>query len=86
MQTALDTMEEGQQNNHITRPLLDTGSSRTLQNELMELLKLKPIEEHTFSIYVFGNTKLKQSTLTIIDLIIETKFGGDIKIKATVTK
>jgi len=50
----------------------------------MNLLKLKPIEEQTFSLYAFGNIKPKQKTSPAVELTIITKIGKDIKIKATV--
>ena len=86
MQTALVTMK-GDNKTNTSRALFDTGSTRTyITEELVNSLKLKPIEEHTFSIYAFGNTKPKQKTSPVVELIIKTKFGPDIRIKATVTK
>ena len=86
MQTALVTIK-GDNKTNTSRALFDTGSTRTyITEELVNSLKLKPIEEHTFSIYAFGNTKPKQKTSPVVELIIKTKFGPDIRIKATVTK
>ena len=86
MQTAMVTMQ-GENRTATARALFYTGSTRTyITEELMNTLKLKPIEEHTFSIYSFGNTKPKQKTSPVVELTIRTKIGKDIQIKATVTR
>ena len=73
MQTALVTMK-GDNKTNTSRALFDTGSTRTyITEELVNSLKLKPIEKHTFSIYAFGNTKPKQKTSPVVELIIKTK-------------
>ena len=86
MQTALMTIKV---NDSIvtTRALFNTGSTRSYFTEdVANSLKLKPIEEQTFSIYVFGDAKPKQKTAPIVELKIQTRFGKSIKIKAIVTK
>ena len=46
-----------------TRTIFDTGSTRTyVTEELAKILKAKPAELQTFSVYLFGNTKVKQET------------------------
>ena len=86
IQTALVNLQ-GENKTMMTRALLDTGSKRTYITEgLMNSLKLKPIEEQTFTIYSFGKTKPKQNTSPVVELIIKPKKGKDIKIKATITK
>ena len=86
MQTALMTIK-GNDSIVTTRALFDTGSTRSyVTGEVANSLKLKPIEEQTFSIYAFGETKPKQKTAPIVELKIQTRFGKSIKIKATVTK
>ena len=86
MQTALMTINSN--DSAVTsRALFDTGSTRTyVTEEVANWLKLKPIEEQTFSIYAFGDTKPKQKTAHFLELKIQTRFGKSIKIKATVTK
>ena len=86
MQTVLMTIKD---NGSIvtTRAIFDTGSTRSyVAEEVANSLKLKPIEEQTFSIYAFGNTKPIQKTAAIVELKIQTRFGKSIKIKATVTE
>ena len=57
-----------------TRALFDTGSTRSYVTEdVANSLKLKSIEEQTFSIYAFGDTKPKQKTASIVELKIQTK-------------
>ena len=86
MQTALMTIK-GNDSIVTTRALFDTGSTRSyVMEEVTNSLKLKPIEEQTFSIYAFGDTKPTQKTAPIVELKIQTRFGKSIKIKATVTK
>ena len=64
-----------------TRALFDTGSRRSyVTEEVVNSLKLKPIEEQTFSIYAFGDTKPRQKTAPIVELKIQTRFGKSIKI------
>ena len=59
-----------------TRALLDTGSTRTyVTEELTKMLKAKPVEQKTFSVYSFGNTKAKQKTSPVVDLAIKIKVG-----------
>ena len=59
-----------------TRALLDTGSTRThVTEELTKMLKAKPVEQKTFSVYSFGNTKAKQKTPPVVDLVIKIKTG-----------
>ena len=59
-----------------TRALLDTGSTRThVTEELTKMLKAKPVEQKTFSVYSFGNTKAKQKTPPVVDLAIKIKTG-----------
>ena len=83
MQTALMTIKV----NESIVTLFDTGSTRSyVMEEVANSFKLKPIEEQTFSIYAFGDTKPKQKTAPIIESKIQTRFGQSIKIKATVTK
>ena len=72
---------------HSNFTLFDTGSIRSyVTKDVANSLKLKPIEEPTFSIYAFGDTKLKQKTALIVELKIQTRFGKSFKIKSTVTK
>ena len=86
MQTALMTIK-GNDSTFTTRALFNTGSTRSyVTEEVANSLKLKPIEEETFSIYAFGDTKPKQKTVPIVELKIQTRFGKSIKIKATATK
>ena len=86
MQTALMAIK-GNDSIVTTRALFDTGSTRSyVTEEVANSLKFKPIEEQTFSIYAFGDTKPKQKTASIVELKIQTRFGKSIKIKATVTK
>ena len=86
MQTALMTIK-GNDSIVTTQALFDTGSTRSYVTEdVANSLKLKSIEEQTFSIYAFGDTKPKQKTASIVELKIQTRFGKSIKIKATVTK
>ena len=67
--------------------LCDTGSIRTyVTKDVANSLKLKLIEEQTFSIYAFGDTKPKQKTALIVELKTQIRFGKSIRIKATVTK
>ena len=70
-----------------TRALFDTGSTRTyVTEELAKIVKEKPVEQQTFSVYSFINTKAKKKkTLPVLDLAIKTKAGKRIMIKATVT-
>ena len=68
------------------RPLFDTGSTRTyITKELAKMLKVKPVEQQTFSAYLFGSTKGKEKTSPAVDLAIKIKAGKTIIIKATVT-
>ena len=86
MQTALMTIK-GNDSIVTMRALFDTGSTRSyVLEEVANLLKLKPIEEQTFSIYSFGDTKPKQEMAPVVELKIQTRFGKSIKVKATVTK
>ena len=86
MQTALMAIK-GNDSIVTTRALFNTGNTRSyVTEEVANSLKLKPIEEQTFSIYAFGDTKPKQKTAHIVELKIQTKFGKSIEIKATVTK
>ena len=86
MQTALMTIK-GSYSILTTRALFDTGSRRNYVTEEVAIsFKLKPIEEQTFSIYAFGDSKPKQKTALIVELKIQTRFGKSIKIKATVPK
>ena len=83
MQTALMTIK-GNDSIDTTRALFDTGRTRSfVTEEVSNSLKLKPIEEQTFSIYAFGDTKPKQKTAPIAELKIRTRFGKSIEIKAT---
>ena len=60
---------KGNDNIVTTRALFDTGSTRSYATEeVANSLKLKPIEEQTFSIYAFGDTKPKQKTTPIVEL------------------
>ena len=86
MQTALMTIK-GNDSIVTTRALFNTGSTRSYFTEdVANSLKLRPIEEQTFSIYAFGDAKPKQKTAPIVELKTQTKFGKSIKIKAVVTK
>ena len=86
MQTALMAIK-GNDSIVTTRALFNTGNTRSyVTEEVANSLKLKPIEEQTFLIYAFGDTKSKQKTASIVELKIQTRFGKSIKIKATVTK
>ena len=59
-----------------TRALFVTESTRSyVTEEVANSLKLKPIEEQTFSIYAFGDTMPKQKTSSIVQLKIHTRFG-----------
>ena len=86
MQTALMTIK-GNDSIVTTRALFDTGGTRSYVTEdVANSLKLKSIEEQTFSIHAFGDTKPKQKTASVVELKIQTRFGKSIKIKAIVTK
>lgn len=62
MQTALVTMK-GQNKTVTTRHVFDTRSTRIyITEELKNSLTLKSVEEQTFSVYFFGNTKPQQRT------------------------
>ena len=83
MQTALMTIK-GNDSIDTTRALFDTGRTRSfVTKEVSNSLKLKHIEEQTFSIYAFGDTEPKQKTTPIVKLKIQTRFGKLIEIKAT---
>ena len=69
-----------------TRALFDTGSARTyITEELPKVLKAKPIEQQTFSVFSFGSTKAKEKMSTVVDLASNIKAGKAIMIKATGT-
>ena len=86
MKTALVTMKS----NNVTatsRAFFDSGSSRTyISEEFMNTLKLKPVEKQKFFVNTFGKAKREEKNLPTVNLIMKTKFGSDINIKATVIK
>ena len=55
------------------------------QEALAKMLKAKHLEQQTFSVYLFGNTKAKQKASPVVDVAIKIKAGKAIMIKATVT-
>ena len=66
MQTALMTIK-GNGSIITIRGLFDTGIPRSyVAEDVANSLKLKSIEEQTFSIYVIGDTKSKQKRLQLL--------------------
>ena len=67
-----------------TRAFFDTESTRTyITEESANMLKAKPLEQQTISVYSFGNTKAKQKMSPVVDLAIKIKVGEAIMTKAT---
>ena len=48
------------------------------------MLKAKPIEQKTFSVYLFGITKAKEKVSPVVDLAVKIRSGKVIMIKAAV--
>ena len=69
-----------------TAALFETGSTRTyITEEFAKMLKAKPVEQQTFSVFSYGSTKGKQKTSPVVDRVIKIKAGKVIMIKAIVT-
>ena len=70
-----------------SQAFFDSGSSRIfITEELMNTLKLKPVEKQKFFVNTFGKTKREEKSLPTVNLIMKTKFGSDVNITGTVIK
>lgn len=86
MQTALiEVLDQEETHAETTRVLMDTGSSRTyITEELVDKLKLKPESENRLTVYTFGGNKPKEMTSPVVSLVLKSKDGNTVKVKANV--
>lgn len=64
------------------RILLDSGSQRSyVSNNLKSKLSLKPIKHETLNLNTFGNNKFQKQNCDLVDLYIQDKNHGKIKIR-----
>ena len=65
------------------RILFDSGSQRSyVSNSLKSRLNLKPIKHETLNLNTFGNNKFRKHNCDLVELYLQDKNGGKIKIRA----
>ena len=65
------------------RILFDSGSQRSyVSNSLKSRLNLKPIKHETLNLNTFGNNKFRKQNCDLVELYLQEKNGGKIKIRA----
>ncbi|MEM7375589.1 MAG: reverse transcriptase domain-containing protein [Bacteroidota bacterium] len=86
MQTALVEAMDGEEScSETTRVLMDTGSSRTyITEELVEKLKLRTEDKNRLTVYTFGGKKPKEMTSPVVTIVLKSKDGNILKVKANV--
>ena len=86
MQTALiEAMDGDESTSETTRVLMDTGSSRTyITQDLVEKLKLKTEDKNRLTVFTFGGKKPKEMTSPVVTIVLKSKDGNTLKVKANV--
>ena len=86
MQTALvEATSTDQMISEVTRVLMDTGSSRTyVTEEIVNKLKLKTHESNKLTIYTFVISKPKEIMSPVITLMLNSRDGNTVTVKANV--
>ena len=86
MQTALvETDNTDQTRKYITRIIMDTGSQRTyISQDMVNKLKIKPVGTYTFTVFTFGASKPKDLTTPIVEIMMKSKEGNRVLIRASV--
>ena len=86
MQTALiEAMDLGQSKSEITRVLMDTGSQRTyITEEIVKKLNLTTEGNVKLTVFTFGASKPKEIATPIVTVLLKSKKGNTISIKASV--
>ena len=68
-----------------TRALLEAESTRTyITEDLAKLLKIKIVQQQTFSVNLFGNTTEKEKATPVVDLAIKLKSWKAVMITTTI--
>ena len=63
--------------------VFDSGSQRSyVSNSLKSRLNLKPIKHETLNLNTFGNNKFRKHNCDLVELYLQDKNGGKIKIRA----
>lgn len=66
---------------------MDIGSQQTcITKECSDNLQLKTPETQEYSVYTFGNKKLKKITTLLVKLTIKTQKRDDLLIKASIAR
>ena len=86
IQTALiEAMDPVQSKSDITRVLLDTGSQRTyITEEIVKKLKLTTEGNVKLTVFTFRASKPKEITTPIVTVLLKSKKGTTVSIKASV--
>ena len=86
MQTALvEATSTDQMLSEVTIVLIDTGSSRTyVTKEIVNKLKLKTHRSNKLIIYTFGISKPKEIMSPVVTLMLKSKDGNTVTVKANV--
>ena len=86
MQTALiKAKDPGQSKSEITRVLMDIGSQRTyITEEIVKKLKLTTDGNVKLTVFTFEASKPKEITTPIVTVLLKSKKGNTISIKASV--
>ena len=86
MQTALvEATPTNQMLSEVTKVLMDTRSNRTyVTEEIVNKLKLQTHEFNKLTIYTFGGSKPKEMMSQFITLMLKSKDGNTVTIKANV--
>ena len=81
----IEAMDPGQSKSEITRVLMDTGSQRTyITEEIVKNLKLTTEGNVKLTVFTFGASKPKEITTPIITVLLKSKKGNTVSIKASV--
>ena len=86
MQTALiEAMDLDQSKSEIMRVLMDNGSQRTyITEEIVKKLKLTTEGNIKLTVFTFGGSKPKEITTPMVTVLLKSKKGNTVSIKASV--
>ena len=86
LQTALnEAMDPGQSKSEITRVLMDTGSQRTyITEKIVKKLNLTTEGNVNLTVFTFGASKPEEITSPVITVLLKSKRGNTVSMKASV--
>ena len=86
IQTALiEAMDPGQSKSEITNVLMDTGSQRTsITEEIVKKLNITTEGNVKLTAFTFGASKPKEITTPVVTVLLKSKKGNTVSIKASV--